>query len=149
MKVHALLREKSRAMHTIAGHRSVDDAVNLMAEKKVSALIIMESDRPVGIFAERDVYRYYLRDKATAWSEISLQNAMTAKLITAQLDDDVSRVMALMIKADIRHLPVIEKETIIGMLTLNDLIEYQIKSLTDEIHQLKDYIENLHEAGRD
>ena len=149
MKLHALLREKSRSLHTIAGHRSVDDAVDLMAEKKVSALIIMENDQPVGIFAERDVYRYYLRDKATALSEISLQNAMTAKLIVAQPEDDVGRVMAMMIKADIRHLPVIENETIVGMLALNDLIEHQINSLTDEIHQLKDYIENLHEAGRD
>ena len=149
MKLHALLREKSRSLHTIAGHRSLDDAVSLMAEKKISALIIMESDQPVGIFTERDVYRYFLRDKATALSEISLQNAMTAKLIVAQLEDDVGRVMAMMIKADIRHLPVIENETIIGMLTLIDLIEHQIKSLTDEIHQLTDYIENLHEAGRD
>ena len=149
MKLHALLRKKSRSMHTIAGHRSVDDAVNLMTEKKISALIVIERDQPVGIFAERDIYRCYLKDKTRALSEIALQNAMTNKLIVAQLEDDVSRAMSMMIKADIRHLPIIENETLIGMLTLNDLIEHQIESLTDEIHQLKDYIEHLHEAGRD
>jgi IMP dehydrogenase len=149
MKVHDLLREKARPVHTIAGNQSVDDAVNLMSAKKVSALIVTENDRPVGIFAERDVFRYYLRDKTTALPEIPLQNAMTENLIAADAEDDVSRVMAIMIKADIKHLPVMKAKKLIGMLTLNDLIEHRIDSLTEENHQLKDYIDDLHDAGRD
>ncbi|MBW2430682.1 MAG: CBS domain-containing protein [Deltaproteobacteria bacterium] len=149
MKVYALLREKARPVHTIASNQSVDDAINLMTAKKASALIVMEDDQPVGIFAERDVFRYYLRDRSAALSEIALQKAMTDKLIVAEAEDDVSRVMAIMIKADIKHLPIIDKKKIIGMLKLNDLIEHQIESFTDEINQLKDYIEDLHEAGRD
>jgi len=58
-------------------------------------------------------------------------------------------VMARMIKADITHLPLIEQKKIVGMLTLKDLMKHQIDSLTDEIHQLKDYIADLHEAGQD
>jgi len=54
-----------------------------------------------------------------------------------------------MIKADITHLPLIEQKKIVGMLTLKDLMKHQIDSLTDEIHQLKDYIADLHEAGQD
>jgi CBS domain-containing protein len=149
MKVRALLREKARPVHTIASNQSVDDAINLMTAKQASALIVTENDQPVGIFAERDVFRYYLRDRSAALSEIALQNAMTDKLIVAEAEDDVSRVMAIMIKADIKHLPIIEEKKIIGMLKLNDLIEQQIESFTHEIHQLKDYIEDLHEAGRD
>jgi signal-transduction protein with cAMP-binding, CBS, and nucleotidyltransferase domain len=57
--------------------------------------------------------------------------------------------MAMMIKSDIKHLPVIEEKKILGMLTLNDLIEQQIGSLTDEIRHLKNYIDDLHDAGRD
>jgi CBS domain-containing protein len=149
MKVHDLLREKARPVHTIAGNQSVDDAVNLMSGKKVSALIVTENDQPAGIFAERDVFRYYLRDKTTALSEIPLQNAMTVKLIVAEPEDDISRILAIMIKADIKHLPVIKDRKLIGLLTLNDLIQHQIDLLTDEIHQLKDYIDDLHDAGRD
>lgn len=149
MKVKSLLKEKSRPVLTITSNRTVDDAVNLMTGKKASALIVMKNYQPVGIFAERDVFRYYLRDKTTALSEITLQNAMTDKLIAADPEDDVDRVMAIMIKADIKHLPVIKGKNIIGLLTLNDLIEHQIESLTAEIHQLKDYIDDLHEAGRD
>ena len=149
MKVYDLLREKGRPVYTIASYQSVEDAVNLMSGKKVSALIVTENDQPIGIFAERDVFRYYLRDKTTALSEIPLQNAMTVKLIVAEPEDDISRILAIMIKADIKHLPVIKDRKLIGLLTLNDLIQHQIDLLTDEIHQLKDYIDDLHDAGRD
>ena len=149
MKLHDLLKKKARPVHTIASNQSVDDAVNLMSGKKVSALIVTENGQPVGIFAERDLFRYYLRHKTTALSDIALQDAMTAKLIVAKPEDDLSRILALMIKADIKHLPVKKERKLIGMLTLNDLIQQQMDLLTDEIHQLKDYIDDLHDAGRD
>ena len=149
MKVHDLLREKARPVYTIAGNQCLDDAVNLMSGKRVSAVIVTEYEQPVGIFAERDVFRNYLQDKTTALAEIVLRNAMTDKLITADAEDDVSRIMEIMIKADIKHLPVMEAGKIIGMLTLNDLIEQRIDSLTTENHQLKDYIDDLHDAGQD
>lgn len=149
MKVQALLRENARPVYMIAGDQSINDAVVLMAAKKVSALIVTEDNEPAGIFAERDVFRFYLKGKDEALSEIGLKNAMTNKLIVADPEDELSHVIAMMIKADIKHLPVVEKKKIIGMLTFNDLIEHQIESLTDEIYQLKDYIEDLHEAGRD
>jgi len=149
MKVQDLLTEKNRAVHMIAGNRSVDDAVSLMAIKKAGALIVTENERPVGIFTERDVFRFYLKDNTTALSQIALQDAMTAKRIAAKPEDEISAVLALMTRDDIRHMPVVEDDNIIGILTLNDLIAHQIESLTDEIQQLRDYIEDLHEAGRD
>jgi CBS domain-containing protein len=149
MKVHDLLRKKARPVYTIASNQSVADAVNLMSRKKISALIVTENDQPVGIFAERDVFRYYLREKTTALTEIALQNAMTDYLIAAEPEDDVNRIMAVMTKADIKHLPVMKAKKLIGMLTLNDLMEHRIDSLTEENHQLKDYIDDLHDAGRD
>jgi CBS domain-containing protein len=149
MKVQDLMRIKSRPVQTIASSRSVDDAVNLMTDKKAGALIVTENDRPVGIFAERDVFRYYLRDKTTALSEITLRHAMTDKLIVARPEDEISDVLVMMARAEIRHLPVIEEKNIIGILTLGDLIENQIESLIGEIQQLRDYIEDLHEAARD
>jgi len=149
MKVQDLLTEKNRAVHVIAGNRSVDDAVSLMAIKKAGALIVTENERPVGIFTERDVFRFYLKDNTTALSQIAVQDAMTAKRIAAKPEYEISAVLALMTRDDIRHLPVVEDDNIIGILTLNDLIAHQIESLTDEIQQLRDYIEDLHEAGRD
>jgi CBS domain-containing protein len=149
MKVHDLLKKKARPVYTIASDQSMADAVNLMSSKRVSALIVTENDQPVGIFAERDVFRYCLRETATALSEIALQKAMTGNLIAADPEDDVERILAVMTKADIRHLPVLRAEKLIGMLTLHDLMEHRIDSLTEENHRLKDYIDDLHDAGRD
>jgi CBS domain-containing protein len=149
MKVQDLLKEKNRAVLTIAGNRSVDDAVNLMAIKKAGALIVTENERPVGIFTERDVFRFYLADKTTPLSQTAVQDAMIAKRMAAKPEDEISAVLAVMTTDDIRHMPVVEDNNVIGILTLNDLIAHQIESLTDEIQQLREYIEDLHEAGRD
>lgn len=149
MKVRNLSKEKIRPVHTIAGHRSVDNAIEMMTCKQASALIVTKNEEPVGIFTERDAFRCYQRNIKTVLSEIAVQIAMTDNLITAKPEDDISRIMAIMIKADIRHMPIFKKKKLMGLLTLNDLTEQQIESLNDEIYQLKDYIEDLHEAGRD
>ena len=148
MEVLALLKDKARTVLTIASNRTVDDAICLMASGNVSALLVTENDQPAGIFSERDVFHTYLRNKSTAFSEIILGNAMTRNLMVAEPEDAVTAVMARMIKADITHLPVMEEKRIVGMLTLKDLMEHQIEMLTDEIHQLKDYIADLHDAGQ-
>ena len=149
MEVRTLLGQKARPVHTITGNHTVEDAINLMTVNRVSALIITENDQPIGIFAERDVFRSYLRDRTAAFSRIKLKNAMTDKLIVAHPADGISSVTAMMMNADIRHIPVIEEKKIIGILTLNDLIGHQIDTLTEEIHHLRAYIHDLHEAGQD
>jgi len=149
MKVHELLQLKSRPVYTLSSDQTVDDAINLMTAKKASALIITEADRPVGIFAERDVFRAHIRDKTAAFTDIQLKDAMTPKLLVAKTEDEVSSVMSIMIQADIRHMPVIKENKINGLLTLADLIEHQINMLTDELHHLREYIEDLHHAGQD
>ena len=125
MKVQDLFADKNRPVHSIDGNRSVDDAITLMADEKASALVVTKNDQPVGIFAERDVFRYYLRNKSTALSEITLRNAMTDRLIAARPDDDVSRVIAIMVKADV---PGAKKEDIEidlreGVLTITAQVE--------------------------
>ena len=149
MKVHELLKLKSRPAYTLSSDQSVDDAINLMTAKKVSALIITEDGRPIGIFAERDVFRAHIKDKTAAFSDMRLKDAMSPKLLVAKTEDEVSSVMSMMIQADIKHMPVIEENKIVGMLTLADLIEHQINMLTDELHHLREYIEDLHHAGQD
>ena len=111
--------------------------------------MITESDHPVGMFAERDVFRAHIRDKTAAFTDIQLKDAMTPKLLVAKTEDEISSVMSMMIQADIKHMPVIEENKIVGMLTLADLIEHQINMLTDELHHLREYIEDLHHAGQD
>jgi len=149
MDVLAILQQKSRPVYTVAINQSVDDAINLMVAEKVSALIVTDKERPVGIFAERDVFRYYLLDRKSKFSDIQLKNAMNDRLISVESTDAISDSIRLMIKSGLEHLAIIEKNNIVGLLEFKDLVEFQIESLKEEIHQLKDYIDDLHEAGQD
>ena len=149
MKVHDLLSKKARPVYTISSDQTVEDAINLMTAKKTDALIVTEDDHPAGLFAESDVFRAHIKDKSAAFSEIRLKDAMTHKLFTAKTEDETTSVMSMMIQADIKHMPVMKENKIIGILTLHDLIEHQIRMLTEELQHLREYIEALHDAGQD
>jgi len=149
MDVLAILKQKSRPVYTVTNEQTVDDAINLMAAKNVRALIVTDKEQPVGIFAERDVFRYYVLDRKSAFSDIELKRAMTSRLFSAETTDKIPDLITMMIQSDIEYLPVIADNTVIGVLALIDLIEYRIESFTKEIQQLEDYIDDLHEAGQD
>lgn len=149
MVVSDLLKKMGRSVFSMQSDRTVDAAINSMSANKVSALIVTEDAHPVGIFAERDVLRTYLRDKAKPFTDVRLGDAMTANLITAKPDDKIDTAINVMLKAGIGHLPVIENQKIIGMLTAGVLVEHRLASLEEEMHHLKEYISDLHDAGLD
>jgi CBS domain-containing protein len=149
MDVRAILKQKSRPVYTVTIDQTVEDAVNLMVAEKASALIVIDKGQPVGIFNERDVFRYYLLNRKRAFSDIKIQRPVTGRFISAATTDEITDLITVMIKSDLDHLAVIEDDNILGLLALKDLVEFQQASLTQEIHQLKDYIDDLHEAGQD
>jgi len=149
MRIRDLLKQKGRVVQTIAGDKSVEDAISQLTKEKVGALIVIEDNHPVGIFAERDVLRCHLKAKARAFADIKVRDAMTNKLIVAEPAEEIETVMATMIQAEIRHLPVLEDRQIIGMLTMSDLVKQQIGDLKTELHYLQDYISDLQDASQD
>lgn len=149
MRVRELLQDKGMALHIIPGDFTVREAISFMGGKNTSALIVAQGDQPMGIFTERDVIRCHLKHGEGAISEVNIQQAMTNKLIVAEPNDQIDKTLSLMIQTDIRHLPVTEDGKIIGMLTIRDLIQHYITSLTAELKYLQDYIADLQEAGRD
>jgi len=108
--------------------------------RKISALVVADHGRPVGIFTERDVLRCYVTTDGRDFKDIHLREAMTANLVVAELDDELSDIMAVLIDRNIRHLPVVDGGALIGMLSVRDIIQSQVQKLTSEIHYLKDYI---------
>lgn len=149
MRVRELLQDKGMALHIIPGDFTVREAISFMGGKNTSALIVAQGDQPMGIFTERDVIRCHLNHGEGAIAEVNIQQAMTNKLIVAEPNDQIDKTLSLMIQTDIRHLPVTEDGKIIGMLTIRDLIQHYITSLTAELKYLQDYIADLQEAGRD
>ena len=140
MKVRALLNSKGKDIVSIDADGSVEDAIRSMHSRKISAIMVTEHDKTVGIFTERDVVRCYISSGGKSFKEIKVKDAMVSNLIVAVPDDEVHDIGTIMIEKNIRHLPVIDNHRVIGMLSIRDIIQTQVKKLTTEIHYLKDYI---------
>jgi CBS domain-containing protein len=149
MPIQDLLEENRRNATRIESTRSVEDAITLMTEKEISALIIMEVDRPVGIFTERDVLLCYVKFEQKPFSAIKLKRAMTNRMIVAKPEDNIDNTICLMIQSGIRHIPVVEKGEITSVFNICDLAHQQVGNLSTELHYLEEYLDDLHEAGRD
>ena len=137
--VQHLLDAKGDDVISIAPDASVFDAIKLMADKGVGSLVVMEDGDLKGIVTERDYARKVIikgrSSESTAVSEI-----MTADVMTATADQTVNQCMALMTKKRIRHLPVVADTTVIGMLSMRDLVQAIISDQQEEIEQLEHYI---------
>lgn len=145
MKVNDLMNSKGKAVVSIDAGTSVEDAILLMHNSKISAVIIKEQDKIAGIFTERDVVRAYIGKMDRKFKEIPLREMMTTDIIVAELKDDLSDIMSVMVEKNIRHLPVVDegdKGKVIGMLSIRDIIQTQVKKITSELHYLRDYITN-------
>lgn len=140
MKVRTLLDSKGGKIVSIDAGSSVEDAIRSMHSRKISAIIATEQGKTVGIFTERDVVRCYLSSGGKSFKDVKVRDAMVADLIVAVPDDDLADISVVMVEKNIRHLPVLENGKIVGMLSIRDIIQTQVKKLTSEIHYLKDYI---------
>ena len=131
--------------------QTVADALALMSGADASAVIVMDgvTNRPAGIFTERDLVRCHTRFPDKPLSAVFLEQVMTGDLIVAEPEDSVDDAMAMMIRGRIRHLPVIEDKQITGIIALEDLVKAHVGALTRELHYLKDYITDLQDAAHD
>jgi len=140
MKVKELLETKGKEVFSMDAAGTVEDAIHFMNSKKISAIIITENDNTAGIFTERDVVRCYIAKGGRKFREIAVGESMTKNLMVAELGDELNSVMSVMVEKNIRHLPVIDKGKVIGMLSIRDIVLSQVDRMTSEIHYLKDYI---------
>ena len=149
MKVKDLLEDCSRSFHSIEQDQTVGQALKLMSGYNVSALVVMTEDESQGIFTERDLVRCHIIFTDKNINEILIKEVMTSKLIVAEPEDTIEDAMGMMIKAKIRHLPVVSSGKIKGMLCLEDLVKKHVSVLNKELHYLKDYISDLQDAAHD
>ena len=134
-----LLEANGREVHSIAPDARVFDALKLMADKSVGALIVMEGGRIVGILSERDYARKVILHGKSS-HDIQVRDIMTSKIITVHPGQTVEECMALMTEKRIRHLPVTEGERLIGVLSIGDLVKEVIAEQRQTIEQLESYI---------
>ena len=141
--VDQILREKGPGYWSVPPEATVFAALELMAEKNVGALLVMEGDHLAGIFSERD----YARKVALAGKsskDTPVREVMTAKVVCARLAHSIEECMALMSDKRIRHLPVIEGNQVVGVLSIGDVVKGLLSEQTFVISQLEHYITGTH-----
>lgn len=138
-QVRHLLEGKGKAVFAVAPDASVYDAVRQMAEKNVGALVVMQGDMLVGIVSERDYARkVILKDRASRDTPVA--EIMTASVITVSVDATVDECMRLCTDGRLRHLPVIDGDAMVGIVSIGDLVKAVISEQKETISQLESYI---------
>ena len=117
----------------------VREAIALLASKRIGAVPIMKGGRIVGIFSERDVI-YRLADEGDACLERPIGEVMTAPAITVEKSATVLDALALMTKRRIRHLPVVDGETMCGFISIGDLVKARLDEIQHEAEAMREYI---------
>ncbi|MDQ3057329.1 MAG: CBS domain-containing protein [Pseudomonadota bacterium] len=137
--VRQLLGSKTPEIHVIGPDVPVIDAVRLMADKRIGAVLVMQGERLVGILSERDYARkVVLQGRSSA--DTPVRDIMTAEVVCIALNDSTDRCMQIITDSRIRHLPVLENDAVVGIVSIGDLVKAVIEDQRLELDQLQRYI---------
>jgi CBS domain-containing protein len=137
--VRDILHAKGNQIWSVSPDSTVFDALQLMADKNIGALIVLDGEKIAGIFSERDYARKIIL-KGKASKETSVEEIMTSEVTTLRLEQSVEECMGLMTDKRIRHLPVLEGEKLIGLISIGDVVKAIISDKEFTIKQLENYI---------
>ena len=138
-RVRHLLEAKAPEVFAIGPDAAVIDAIRLMAEKGIGAVVVMQSGRLAGILSERDYARKIVLQGRSS-HDTPVRDIMTAQVVTVRLDDSIDHCMQLVTDKRIRHLPVLERDAVLGVVSIGDLVRAVIEDQQLEIDQLQRYI---------
>ena len=140
--VRQLLQGKGSEVASIGPDNSVHDAMQLMAAKNIGALLVLQDGKLAGIFTERDYSRKaYLQDRLA--KDIHVSEIMTPQVAYVSPDYTAEDCMALVTEMRIRHLPVLENNSVVGIISIGDLVKDAISGQEFTIHQLERYIHGI------
>ena len=137
--VRHLLEAKAPEVFAIGPDEPVIDAIRLMAEKRIGAVVVMQAGRLVGILSERDYARKIVLQGRSS-KDTPVRDIMTADVIRVGLNDTTDRCMQLVTDKRIRHLPVVDGDNVLGVVSIGDLVKAVIEDQQLELDQLQRYI---------
>ena len=130
---------KGSQVWTISPEATVFEAIQVMAQKNVGALLVMKDNKPVGIVSERDYARKIVLQGRTS-RDTNVSQILSSELISATPHTPVAECMRLMTANRVRHLPVLQAGRILGVVSIGDLVNWTISAQNSTIHQLQTYI---------
>ncbi len=138
-KIRELLQNKGGDIWSVTPDTSVLDAIKMMAEKGIGALMVLDSGKPVGIISERDYARKVILMGRSS-QDTPVSEIMSSSLIFADVEQSVEDCMSLMTDHRIRHLPVLDNNELLGVISIGDLVKTIIDEQKFMIKQLETYI---------
>lgn len=134
-----VLGGKGGTVLTVSSNVSVLDAIKTMADANIGALVILEDEKPLGMFTERDyMKKIALKGRSSATTTVS--EVMSSPLITADINDSIHAAMDIMTKRRIRHLVIMHDESMAGIVSLGDMVKHLLQDKENEVEQLSQYI---------
>lgn len=141
MTIARLIAGRSSEIFGCDVSASVDEAVQLLAEKRIGAVPVFADGQLVGIFSERDVI-HQLAAHGPAMLSKPLGEVMTASPVTVEPATDVLAALSLMTQRRFRHLPVVDGDTVCGFISIGDLVKYRIERIEAEAEAMRSYIQS-------
>ena len=141
--VRNILQVKGNAVHSVSPDTSVYDALESLEERNLGALVVVDNDKLVGIFTERDYARKLIL-KGKSSKDTLIGELMTKNPFTVTRETSIEDCMKLMSNKRVRHLPVVDGETLIGIISISDVVRYIIEEQKSIIEHLESYITGQH-----
>ena len=141
--VRDILRAKGHKVYSISPEATVYEALKLMAKKNVGSILVFEEKKLVGMISERDYSRKTILQGRLS-KETAVNEIMTTAMVTVHPDDDIEECMELFTDKHVRHLPVIEKGKVVGIVSIGDIVKSIIDYKDFIIEEMENYIKGKH-----
>ncbi len=139
MTVRAILDSKGHHIVSVDPDIKLSEAVKILSERRIGAVLVIKNQRIEGILSERDIVRV-LGERGASALEEPVGNVMTRKVVNCREADTVAAIMERMTSGKFRHLPVIEGERIVGLISIGDVVKWRVMEFEREQEALRDYI---------
>ena len=137
--VGEVLKHKGHQTWSVTPDATVFDTIQMMAEKNIGAILVMEGDKLIGIVSERDYTRKVIL-KGKSSKTTTVREVLSSSIVSVTPNDTVEHCMQLMTDKRVRHLPVLENDRVVGMVSIGDLVNWIINVQRQTIQQLRGYI---------
>jgi CBS domain-containing protein len=139
MTVRAILDTKGHNILSVEPDAKLSTAVKILSERRIGAVLVMSAGRIEGILSERDIVRV-LGERGAAVLDEPVSAVMTRKVVSCREKDTVSSIMERMTTGKFRHLPVVEDDKVVGLISIGDIVKWRVKEFESEQEALRDYI---------